>query len=308
MTLYLGSHVSLSGKQMLLGSAQEAASYGSDIFMVYTGAPQNTRRKNLDQFRIEEAKNYMASHDLKFFTVHAPYIVNLANTTKEGYHEFAIEFLREEVVRTQALGASQLTLHPGSHVGAGAKVGIQQIIHGLNQVIQPNQKVQISLETMAGKGTEIGRTFEELAEIISGVTHNDKLSITFDTCHVHDAGYPIAKDFDAVLEAFDRIIGLDRLKVLHINDSKNPVGSHKDRHANIGMGHIGFETLYDIVHHPQLDNVPKILETPWVPVEPDGKIKVAPYKQEIASLRSGKFDNQLIDHIIAEANNEEESP
>lgn len=307
MTLYLGSHVSLSGKQMLLGSAQEAASYGSNIFMIYTGAPQNTRRKTLDQFRIEEAKKYMANHDLKFFTVHAPYIVNLANTTKEGYHEFAIEFLREEVVRTQNLGASQLTLHPGSHVGAGIKIGIQQIIHGLNQVIQPNQKVQISLETMAGKGTEIGRTFEELAEIISGVTHNDKLSVTFDTCHVHDAGYPIAKDFDAVLETFDRVIGLDRLKVLHINDSKNPVGSHKDRHANIGMGQIGFKSLHYIVHHPQLDNIPKLLETPWVPVKPDSKIKVAPYKQEIASLRSGKFDNQLINHIISEANNKEES-
>ncbi len=296
--MLLGSHVSLKGKEMLLGSVKEAASYGSNVFMVYTGAPQNTTRKPIESFNIEESYQLMKEVGIEFFTVHAPYIVNLANTTKEGYHDFAIEFLRQELDRTMALGANQITLHPGAHVGAGADVGIQQIIHGLNQILLPEDTVQIALETMAGKGTEIGRTFEELAQIIDGVTHNDKLSITFDTCHVFDAGYDIKNDFDGVLNEFDKIIGLDRLKVLHINDSKNPSGSHKDRHANIGEGNIGFETLNYIVHHPQLNDIPKILETPWVADPEKDKVKYPPYKFEIEMLRKEVHNPQLIEQII----------
>lgn len=280
---------------MLLGSVEEAASYGSDVFMVYTGAPQNTRRKAIDTFRVQEAHELMKEKEIKFFTVHAPYIVNLANTTKEGYHEFAIEFLQEEISRTHAIGAHQITLHPGAHVGAGLEVGMKQLIHGLNEVVDPNVDVQIALETMAGKGTEIGRTFEELAQIIDGVTHNDKLSVTFDTCHVFDAGYNVKEDFDGVLNEFDKIIGLDYLKVIHLNDSRNPQGSHKDRHANIGQGNIGFEALNYIAHHPQLKGLPIIMETPWVEV--DDKVKVPPYKYEIDMLRRGVYNPSLMEDI-----------
>lgn len=296
--MLLGSHVSMSGKEMLLGSAKEAASYGANVFMMYTGAPQNTRRKEVSTFRYEEAKQFMQENGIEFFTVHAPYIVNLANTTKEGYFEFAVDFLRQEVERVEAIGSHQITLHPGSHVGAGVDVGIAQIVAGLNEVLTSHQTPQIALETMAGKGTELGRTFEEIARMIEGVTHNEKLSVTFDTCHVYDAGYDIVNDLDGVLNEFDQIIGLDRLKVLHINDSKNPFKSHKDRHQNIGLGSIGFETLHRIVHHPQLMHIPKILETPWVPLPTDAKKKVAPYQQEIAMLRSGQFSPTLIEDII----------
>lgn len=281
---------------MLLGSVKEAASYGANIFMIYTGAPQNTRRKAIDTFRIEEAKALMAENGIEFFTVHAPYIINLANTTKEGYFDFAVEFLRDEISRVEALGATQVTLHPGSHVGAGVEVGIQQIIKGLNSVINKDQNVQIALETMAGKGTELGRTFEELAEMISGVTHNEKLSITFDTCHTYDAGYDIVTDFDEVLNQFDKIIGLDRLKVLHINDSKNPFHSNKDRHANIGEGSIGFDVLNKIIHHPQLTTIPKILETPWVKI--NDKDKVAPYKHEIDMFKKQVYNPNLMEDIV----------
>lgn len=293
--MYLGSHVSLSGKEMLLGSAKEAASYGANVFMAYTGAPQNTKRKDISTFRTEEAYAFMKENGIEFFTIHAPYIVNLANTTKEGYFEFACDFLRQEIERTQVIGAHQITLHPGSHVGEGVDVGIAQIVRGLNEVLTPNQVPQIALETMAGKGTELGRTFEELARMIDGVTHNEKLSITLDTCHVYDAGYDIVNDFDGVLNNFDKIIGLDRLKVIHINDSKNPFKSHKDRHANIGEGSIGFETLNYIVHHPQLTQIPKILETPWVTLANDKKI--APYKQEIAMFKAGKYNTNLMQDI-----------
>ncbi|MRI84918.1 deoxyribonuclease IV [Fundicoccus ignavus] len=294
--LFLGSHVSMSGKEMLLGSAQEAASYGANIFMIYTGAPQNTRRKEVSAFRLEEASVFMQENGIEFLTVHAPYIINLGNTTKEGYFEFATEFLAKEIERVEYLGAKQMTMHPGAHVGAGVDVGLAQIIRGLNEVITPHQHSQIALETMAGKGTELGRTFEELAIIIDGVTHNEKLSVTLDTCHIYDAGYDIVNDLDGVLNEFDKVIGLERLKVLHINDSKNPIKSHKDRHANIGQGSIGFETLDKIVHHPQLISVPKILETPWVEV--GEKKKVAPYKHEINMLRKRTFNQNLMLDII----------
>ena len=262
--MLLGSHVSMSGKKMLLGAAEEAASYGSSTFMIYTGAPQNTRRKAIEEMNIDAGKAFMAENGLTNIVVHAPYIINLGNTIKPEMFPFAVQFLREEIVRAEALGATQITLHPGAHVGAGAEAGIARIIEGLNEVLTKEQTAQIALETMAGKGTEIGRTFEELAQIIDGVKLNEKLSVTFDTCHTNDAGYNIKEDFSGVMEEFDKVIGLDRLKVLHINDSKNPQGSHKDRHANIGFGTIGFDTLNKIVHDPMFDNISKILETPYV--------------------------------------------
>lgn len=294
--MLIGSHVSMSGKDMLLGSAQEAASYGSNVFMIYTGAPQNTRRKDVSLFRLEEARQFMGEHNIQFLTVHAPYIINLGNTIKEGYFEFATEFLRQEIQRVEYIGAKQVTMHPGAHVGQGVDRGLAQIVRGLNEVLTGEQTVQIALETMAGKGTEIGRNFEELARIIDGVTHNEKLSVTFDTCHVHDAGYDLVNDLDGVLNEFDHIIGLDRLKVLHINDSKNPINSRKDRHANIGEGAIGYDALKRIVHHPQLMHVPKILETPWIKL--DEKKKVAPYRHEIQMLKSQSYNPNLLSDII----------
>lgn len=296
MTLKIGSHVSMNGKKMLLGASEEAASYGANTFMIYTGAPQNTRRKPIEELNIEAGRAHMEEHNMEDIVVHAPYIINIANTIKPETFELGVRFLRSEVERTEAIGAKQIVLHPGAHVGAGADVGIKKIIEGLNEVFEEKRDVQIALETMAGKGSEIGRTFEELASIIDGVTHNERLSVCFDTCHTHDAGYNIVEDFDGVLEQFDRIIGLERLKVLHINDSKNERGAGKDRHENIGFGHIGYEALHYIVHHPQLTDIPKILETPFV--GEDKKNKKPPYKLEIDMLKSGTFNDQLKEQLI----------
>lgn len=294
--MLIGSHVSMSGKDMLLGSAKEAFSYGANVMMVYTGAPQNTRRKPIEELNAEIGKKFMAENGIKEVVVHAPYIINLANTTKEGYIDFAIDFLKEELRRAEAVGATQVVLHPGSHVGAGVDVGLNQIIYGLNQVITKDQTVQIALETMAGKGTELARSFEELARIIDGVTYNEHLSVTFDTCHVHDAGYDIKNDLSGVLTQFDKTVGLDRIKVLHINDSKNPVGAHKDRHENFGFGEIGFDALMNVIQVPEFKNLPKILETPWIKVE--DKVQIAPYKKEIEMIRSGKFDSHWIEELL----------
>lgn len=294
--LRIGSHVSMSGKEMLLGSSKEAASYGANTFMIYTGAPQNTRRKAIEDLNIEAGMAHMKANGIAEIVVHAPYIINIGNSIKPETYELGVDFLRSEISRTEALGAKQIVLHPGAHVGAGTEAGIKQIIKGLNEVLEADQSVQIALETMAGKGTEIGRSFEELAAIIDGVTHNDKLSITFDTCHTHDAGYDIVGDFDGVLDQFDKIIGLDRLKVLHVNDSKNIRGAGKDRHANIGFGEIGFDALNYIIHHPELTDIPKILETPYV--GEDKKNKKPPYKFEIAMLRDQQWDPDLLEKII----------
>ncbi|CAM5252293.1 putative endonuclease 4 OS=Lysinibacillus sphaericus OX=1421 GN=nfo PE=3 SV=1 [Lysinibacillus sphaericus] len=254
--MLLGSHVSMSGKVMLLGSSKEALSYGANTFMIYTGAPQNTRRKSIET-NIMNGLLHMKEHGMTNIVVHAPYIINIANTEKPETFRLGVDFLQSEIERTAALEATQIVLHPGAHVGAGADAGIAKIIEGLNEVLSQDYPVQIALETMAGKGTECGRSFEELAKIIDGVTHNERLSVCFDTCHTHDAGYNIVEDFDGVLNEFDKIIGVDRIKVLHINDSKNVRGAGKDRHENIGFGHIGFDALKYVVHHPQLMAVPK---------------------------------------------------
>ncbi|MFE8695412.1 deoxyribonuclease IV [Cytobacillus sp. FJAT-53684] len=294
--LKIGSHVSMSGKKMLLAASEEAVSYGSNTFMIYTGAPQNTRRKKIEELNIEAGLKHMEENEISDIVVHAPYIINIGNTTNPNTFELGVNFLRSEIDRTEALGARQIVLHPGAHVGAGTEAGIKKIVEGLNEVLKGDEKVQIALETMAGKGSECGKSFEELAMIIDGVNYNDHLSVCFDTCHTHDAGYNIVGDFDGVLEQFDRIVGLDRLKVLHINDSKNERGMKKDRHENIGFGHIGFKALNYIVHHPQLMNVPKILETPYV--GEDKNNKKAPYKHEIAMLRAQEYNENLLDVIM----------
>ncbi|MBM7660814.1 deoxyribonuclease-4 [Bacillus mesophilus] len=284
----IGSHVSMSGKKMFLAASEEAVSYGANTFMVYTGAPQNTRRKKIEDLNIEAGLQHMKEQGITDIVVHAPYIINIGNSQNPDTFDLGVRFLRSEIERTEALGARQIVLHPGAHVGAGADKGIQKIIEGLNEVLDQKQNVQIALETMAGKGSECGRNFEELARIIEGVTHNEKLSICFDTCHTHDAGYDIVNDFDGVLEEFDKIIGINRIKVLHINDSKNERGSSKDRHENIGFGHIGFKAINYIVHHPSLMEVPKILETPFI--GEDKKDKKPPYKVEIKMLKNQTFN------------------
>ena len=294
--MLIGSHVSMSGKKMLLAASEEAVSYGANTFMIYTGAPQNTRRKKIEDLNIEEGSRHMELHGISNIIVHAPYIINIGNSQNPDTFELGVRFLRSEIERTEALGARQIVLHPGAHIGAGTEIGIRKIVEGINEVLTGKENVQIALETMAGKGSECGKTFEELAMIMDGVIYNDKLSVCFDTCHTHDAGYPIVEDFDGVLNEFDKIVGLDRLKVLHINDSKNAVGMRKDRHENIGYGHIGFDALNYIVHHPQLSEVPKILETPFV--GEDKNSKKAPYKHEIAMLKGKVFDDNLLDNIM----------
>lgn len=293
--MLIGSHVSMSGKNMLLAASEEAVSYGANTFMIYTGAPQNTRRKKIEDLNIEAGRLHMEQNGISDIVVHAPYIINIGNTQNPDTFDLGVRFLRSEIDRTEAIGAKQIVLHPGAHVGAGAEKGIEKIIEGLNEVLTSEDKVQIALETMAGKGSECGKSFEELAMIFDGVKYSEKLSVCFDTCHTHDAGYPIVEDFDGVLNDFDKIIGLDRLKVLHINDSKNEVGMRKDRHENIGFGHIGFDALSYIVHHPQLTHVPKILETPFV--GEDKNNKKAPYKHEIAMLKSKQYEENLLDII-----------
>lgn len=295
----LGSHVSMKAPDMMLGSVKEAISYDADTFMIYTGAPQNTRRKKIEELNIPNAHELMKENKIekKNIVVHAPYIVNLGNIYKLDNFEFAIDFMKEEIRRAEAIGATQMTMHPGAHVGAGAEAGIKKIAEGLNRILHEDQSIQIALETMAGKGTEIGRSFEELAQIIGLVDLDEKLSVTLDSCHIHDAGYPIKDDFDKVLDDFDRIIGLDRLKVIHVNDSKNPQGAQKDCHENIGFGEIGFEALNYLVHHPKLVGLAKILETPYV--GESKKDKKAPYRHEIEMFRRKEFNPDLLEEIKA---------
>jgi deoxyribonuclease IV len=293
----IGSHVSMSGKKMLLAASEEAVSYGANTFMIYTGAPQNTRRKKIEDLNIEAGTKHMIENGIVDIVVHAPYIINIGNAVKPETFELGVDFLRREIERTEALGAKQIVLHPGAHVGEGPETGIKKIIEGLNEVLTKEQKVQIALETMAGKGSECGKTFEELAQIIDGVTLNEKLSVCFDTCHTHDAGYDIVNDFDGVINQFDKIIGMDRIKVFHINDSKNICGAAKDRHENIGFGHIGFEALNYIVHHDQFTDIPKILETPYVGT--DKNSKKPPYQLEIEMIKAKEFNSELQNKLLA---------
>lgn len=297
--LKIGSHVSMSGKEMLLASVKEAVSYQANTFMVYTGAPQNTRRKEIADLNIKAAQTYMTEHQIKDFVVHSPYIINLANSINPDTFELAVRFLTLEMERTIAMGSNLLILHPGAHVGAGVDVGINQIISGLNEALSTNKDCYIALETMSGKGSEIGRSFEELAKIYDGVKDSDRLRICFDTCHVHDSGYDIINDLDGVFNQFDHLIGKNQIAVFHINDSKNPKGASKDRHENIGFGHIGFDALLAVVHHKDFLDIPKILETPYIPLPENPKKSFPPYKFEIEMLRSKKFNPNMKEEILS---------
>lgn len=297
MDLIIGSHVSYKSGKQLLGSVVEALSYGANTFMFYTGAPQNTNRSTIDDNLTKEAYQLMEENGInpKNVIVHAPYIINLANDGAS--YDFAIKFLKEEIKRVDKLGMKYLVLHPGSHVGLGIEKGLDNIINGLNFVLSEDNDVIICLETMAGKGSELGTSFEQIKKIIDGVKLSDKLMVCLDTCHINDAGYDL-NNFDAVLDEFDRIIGLNNLACLHINDSKNERGSHKDRHENIGIGTIGFDNLIKVIYNERLDGIPKILETPYIGDTDDSKERLyPPYKFEIEMIRNKKFDADFLNKI-----------
>jgi len=289
--LYIGSHVSFKKDSQLLGSLMEALSYGATTFMFYTGAPQNTARYPINDELTLKALEMMKQKNIDYrkVIVHAPYIINLANSLDQDKYKFSIRFLSEEIDRCSKLGITNLVLHPGSHVGSGESVGIRSIVYALNQLLT-DSSVTILLETMAGKGTEIGKTFEEIKEIIDGVNNKDKIGVCLDTCHMNDSGYDIT-NFDEVLDEFDKIVGLKYVKCIHINDSKNIKGAKKDRHENFGFGNIGFYNLIKIVYNERLKDVPKILETPYV------DRLYPPYFEEIEMIKNKKFDKELIEKI-----------
>lgn len=291
--IYLGSHVKMSGTEMMLGSVKEAVSYGANAFMIYTGAPQNTLRKPIDQLKIDEALKLMdeVGIDPNNIVIHAPYIMNLANPSEEK-RQFGVDFLTKEIERSAKMKATQIVLHPGSAVGSSREQAIEWIAEGVNKAIENTKdlNVKIALETMAGKGNEIGRTFEEIRDIISLVQDKSRVSVCFDTCHTHDSGYDIKNNFKEVIKEFDKIVGNKYISVFHINDSKNEQGARKDRHENIGFGHIGFEALLEVIYDKEFANIPKILETPYVEDNP-------PYKEELAMIKNKKFEENLKDVI-----------
>lgn len=297
MKLIIGSHVSFTKDEGLLGSLKEAISYGENTFMFYTGAPQNTFRAPINIEKTNEAKKEMLKHkiNIKDVIIHAPYIINLAND-KEDKFNFAVSFLRQELTRAETLGIDKIVLHPGSHIGLGEEKGLNNIINGLNLVLNEKEGPIICLETMAGKGTELGKTFEQIKTIIDGVENNNRLMVCLDTCHLNDAGYDMS-EFDKVLDEFDKTIGLDKIGCIHINDSKNEKGAHKDRHENIGIGTIGFENLINIIYNERLENIPKILETPYISIDGGKDRTYPPFKFEIEMIKKKKYNDNLLEDI-----------
>ena len=296
MKLIIGSHVSYKNSSQLLGSVKEALGYNANTFMFYTGAPQNTNRGVILDELTMEAYKLMKDNDmdLEKVIVHAPYIVNLANFNN---FDFSVSFLINEVERCNMLGVKYLVLHPGSAVNCSREEAISNISKGLNLILDNDYDVTILLETMAGKGNEVGKSFEELKNIIDGVKYQNKIGVCIDTCHLNDAGYDMSK-FDEVLDLFDSIIGIDKIGCIHVNDSKNDIGSHKDRHENIGFGTIGFDNLIKIIYNDRLEGIPRILETPYVSTEDNPKEKIyPPYKYEIEMIRSKVFNKELINKI-----------
>ena len=294
--LIIGSHVSFNKNEQLLGSVKEALSYGSNAFMFYTGAPQNTTRSNIDDDKTLEAYMLMKENniDLNNVIVHAPYIINLASS--ENF-DFNVRFLKEEIKRVESLGVFKIVLHPGSYVKLTPEAGLKNIIDALNAAISESTNVMILLETMAGKGTELGTNFDDLKYIIDNIKYSDKVGICLDTCHLNDYGYNIS-DFDVILDEVDKKIGLNKIGCIHVNDSKNPLESHKDRHENFGFGSIGFDALINVIYNKRVENIPKILETPYVTKDDNSKERLyPPYKYEIEMIKNKKYDANLIKEI-----------
>lgn len=295
MMLLIGSHVKFKKDTQILGSLEEALSYGATTFMFYTGAPQNTMRSPLNKELTDKAINLMKENNIDYskVIVHAPYIINLANNKDEDKFNFSVNFLKEELKRCEELGIKYIVLHPGSHVGIGVEEGIKNIIKGLNMILE-DTSVTILLETMAGKGSEIGSNFKEIKKIITGVKNKKNIGVCMDTCHLNDAGYDVF-EFDKILNYFDEVVGMNYLHCIHINDSKNPKESHKDRHENLGFGTIGFDTLISIIYNDRLKDIPKILETPYIG-------EYAPYKYEIDMIKNKKFDKNMKENIEKQVN------
>ena len=289
--MIIGSHVSFN-KEQLLASTKEAISYNANTFMFYTGAPQNTLRSDINDVYTKEALKLMKENNISIDNIicHAPYIINLANNTIEEKYLFSQNFLKNEINRCEKLGVKYIVLHPGSATSLDRLTAINNIINALNNILDNNNNIMILLETMAGKGTEIGRSMDEIVTIINGVNLKDKIGVCLDTCHLNDSGIDL-KDFDSYLNIFDKYIGIDKIKCIHINDSKNGISSHKDRHENIGYGTIGFDTLINIIYHDKLKDVPKILETPYIEDK-------APYKYEIEMIRNKEFNSHLKEDVI----------
>ena len=279
--MILGCHCGMSGTEMMLGSVKEALSYNATALMIYTGAPQNTIRKALKELHIEEALKLMDEYkiDRKNLIIHAPYIINPATIDLEK-RKFCIDFLTQEVKRSYAMGSKVIVLHPGNALGLPVEEAIKNICGVVNQIIENTKEtdVVIAFETMAGKGTEVGRTFYEVKALLDGIDNQERVGVCIDSCHMFDSGYDLVNDYENVIKLLDEVIGIGRVKVIHLNDSKNPLASHKDRHANLGEGFLGFETLYRLCHDERFASIPKILETPYI----DG---MPPYKEEIARLR-----------------------
>ena len=295
----IGCHVGNIGPLMLEGSIKEALSYGATCFMVYLGPPQNTIRKpiesmNADKMALIAKENNICLDDV---IIHAPYIVNLARKDPEKF-DFALRFIASVLSGVHNIGCKYLVLHPGSAVDSERSDALNQVARGINEIIKltPNVRSVIAIETMAGKGNEVGRTFEEIKFIIDNVNDKSRVGVCLDTCHINDGGYDLVNNYEGVISEFDEIIGLEYLKVIHVNDSKNPLASHKDRHENIGFGNLGFETIMKIFNDSRFNNIPKILETPYV-ASLNNKENFPPYKYEINMIKSGIFDENLKEKI-----------
>lgn len=296
--MIIGAHVSFKSATQLLGSVKEALSYGANTFMIYTGAPQSTMRSKIDPLLTKEAILLMKDNNMniKNIIVHAPYIINLANPNKMN---FGISFLKKEIERTSLLGIKYIVLHPGNMVDVTKEEALDNIIFSLNEVLNNDLDVTICLETMAGKGSELGKNLEEIKYIIEKVNYKNKIGVCLDTCHLNDAGYDIT-NIDKFLLEFDNIIGLSYIKCIHLNDSKNERSSHKDRHANIGFGTIGFDNLIKIAYHDKLKDIPKILETPYIK---DENNSYPPYREEIKSIIEKKFNKSMIEEKLTQNKN-----
>ena len=298
MNLIIGSHVSFGKDTQLVGSINEALSYGSNAFMFYTGAPQNTKRCEIDKDMILKADKLLEENniDKKNIVVHAPYIINLANNSKPESYDFSINFLKQEISRCKLLGIKTIVLHPGSHVGLGEELGLNNIIEALKIILNGELDVDIALETMAGKGSELGTNLNQIKYILDSVNSNN-LKVCLDTCHLNDSGVDISR-FNDYLDEFDKLIGIDKISCIHINDSMNDKGSKKDRHANIGYGTIGFDILINVIYNERISDVPKILETPYITENDESKKRMyAPYKEEIEMIRNKLFNENLIEEI-----------
>lgn len=296
--LIIGSHVSF-GKNQLLGATEEAISYGSNTFMFYTGAPTNTVRKDIEETYTNKAIKLMQENNIDINNVicHAPYIVNLGNASDPDKYNFSKEFIKKELKRCDKMGITKMVLHPGNAIGITPEEGMNNIANALNDILDGTTKCLILLETMAGKGTECGRTIEELAYIINKVNKKDQIGVCVDTCHINDGGYNV-REFDKYLDEFDKQIGIDKIKCIHINDSKNEQGSHKDRHANFGLGSLGFDALINVIYNERLENTPKILETPYIGDTDDSKERIyPPYKYEIEMIRKKEFNKNFLNDI-----------